>query len=134
MLSGQAGKELTVNEAHARTDALLHPAIEGESTAAPPEPQEGECWLVGVGATGDWADEDGKLACRQLGNWLFVTPRDGLEVLDRSTGQRIVYFGGWQVAEPPTEPTGGATADAEARAAIVGLIDALRTAGIFAAA
>lgn len=63
-----------------------------------------------------------------------MTPRDGLSLLDKSTGQQVRYLGGWQVAEPPAEPAGGATADAEARAAIVDLIDALRIAGVFAAA
>ena len=74
----------------------------------PAEPEEGEYWLVGTGATGDWSGEDGKLASRQLGNWLFVAPRDGMAVLDRSTGQRILFSGGWQVAVPPPAPTGGA--------------------------
>jgi hypothetical protein len=134
LFSGQAQKELTVNEALARTDALLHPAIEGEASDPPADPEEGECWLVGTGATGDWTGEDGKLACRQLGNWLFVAPRDGMQMLDKSSGQQVRYLGGWQVAEPPAEPAGGATPDAEARTAIVGLIDALRTAGIFGAA
>lgn len=133
LFSGQAQKELTVNEAHARTDALLHPAIEGETSTPPAHPEDGECWLVGTGATGAWHGEDGKLACRQLGNWLFVAPRDGLCMLDKSTGQRIVYLAGWQRPEPPAEPSGGATVDAEARAAIAELVDALRLAGVFAA-
>jgi hypothetical protein len=134
IFSGQSQKELTVNEAHTRADALLHPAIEGAASDPPADPEEGECWLVGADPTGAWTDEEGKLACRQLGNWLFAAPRDGMQVLDKSTGQQVRYLGGWQVAEAPAEPSGGATADAEARAAIVGLIDALRTAGIFAAA
>jgi hypothetical protein len=133
LFSGQSQKELTVNEAHARTDALIHAAVEGEATAPPSSPDDGECWLVGTGATGAWSGEDGKLACFELGNWLFIAPRDGMTILDRSTGQRVRYFGGWQSPEPPAAPTGGATADTEARAAIVGLIDALRIAGVFAA-
>lgn len=134
ILAGQAQKELTVNEAHALIDALLHPAIEGETNAPPPGPQDGECWLVGMDATGDWAGEDGKLACREAGNWLFVAPRDGMRVLDRSMEQDIRYLGGWQRADPPAEPSGGATVDAEARAAIAELIEGLRIAGVFASA
>lgn len=133
LFAGQSQKELTVNEAHARADTLLHPAIEGEASAPPVEPEEGDCWLIGAGATGDWTGEDGKIACRQLGNWLFVTPRDGLSMLDRSTGQNLRYLDGWQAAEAPAAPTGGTTADTQARTAIVGLIDALRTAGVFPA-
>ena len=133
LFSGQSAKEFSVNEAHARADALLHPAIEGEASTPPASPDEGECWLVGAAATEAWDGEDGKLACFAAGNWLFVAPRDGLCVLDRATGQIVRYADGWQVAEPPAAPTGGSTTDAEARAAIVGLIDALRTAGVFAA-
>ncbi|HTM95938.1 MAG TPA: DUF2793 domain-containing protein [Croceibacterium sp.] len=134
LFPGQVQKELTVNEAHALSDALLHPAIEGEASDPPAEPDEGESWLVGTGATGDWIGEDGKLACREAGNWLFATPRDGMCVLDRSSGQRILYLGGWQRAAPPAEPTGGTTVDAEARTAIAALIEALRVAGVFASA
>lgn len=134
LFAGQAQKELTVNEAHALADALLHPAIEGEASDPPAAPEEGECWLVATSASGDWAGEDGKLACREAGNWLFVTPRDGMRVLDRSSGQEIRYLGGWQRAEPPEEPTGGTIADAKARTAIAGLIEALRVAGVFAPA
>jgi hypothetical protein len=134
LFAGQAQKELTVNEAHALADALLHPAIEGEAANPPATPEEGECWLVGTGATGDWAGEDGNLACREAGNWLFVTPRDGITVLDRSSGQQIRFLGGWQRAEAPAKPTGGLLADAQARAAITELIEALRVAGVFASA
>lgn len=134
LFAGQAQKELTVNEAHALADALLHPAIEEEASDPPATPEEGECWLVAAGASGDWAGEDGKLACREAGNWLFAAPRDGMRVLDRSSGQEIRYLEGWQRAEPPVEPTGGTIADAEARAAISELIEALRVAGVFASA
>ena len=134
LFAGQAQKELTVNEAHALADALLHPAVEGEATDPPVAPDEGESWLVGTGATGDWIGEEGKLACREAGNWLFMAPRDGMSVLDRSSGQRILYLDGWQRPAPPVEPTGGTTADTEARTAIAGLIEALRVAGVFASA
>lgn len=134
LFAGQAQKEFTINEAHALTDALLHPAIEGESSTPPSDPAEGECWLVGIAASGDWTGEDGKLACREAGNWLFLTPRDGMRVLDRSSGQDIRYLDGWQRAEPPAEPTGGPVEDSEARAAIAELVEALQVAGVFAAA
>jgi len=133
LYAGQSQKEAFVNEAHALADALLHCAIEGAAAAPPATPVEGSNWLVGTSATGAWAGRDGAIACRQAGNWLFVAPRDGMRVLDRSTGQELRYSGGWSVAVVPAEPTGGAVIDAEARTAIAGLVTALRVAGIFPA-
>lgn len=131
LFPGQAQKEVFVNEAHALADALLHCAIEGESAAPPSTPVEGETWLVGASPTGAWADQAGKLACRQAGNWLFVNPRDGLRLLDRATGQERRFFGVWRFPDAPLEPIGGSVVDAEARAAIVQLIAALKDAGVY---
>lgn len=131
LYAGQSQKEAFVNEAHALADALLHCAIEGEAAAPPVTPIDGTNWLVGTGATGDWLGQDGKLACRQAGNWLFVSPRDGLRLLDRSTGQERRFFETWRIAEEAGEPFGGLVVDAEARAAILQLIAALKVAGIY---
>ena len=134
LFSAQSGKETFVNEAFAIADALLHCSIEGETAAPPTSPADGENWLVGSGATGEWAGHDGDLACRQSGNWLFVSPRDGLRVFDRSVAQEQLFSGSWRKAAAPVEPLGGMTVDAEARAAITNLVAALRALGIFPSA
>ena len=131
LFAGQSQKEAFVNEAHALADALLHCAIEGEAAAPPPVAADGTSWLVAAGATGAWAGKDGAIACRQAGNWLFVSPRDGLYMLDRSSGQTLRFRGSWQIPEIPPEPSGGSTVDSEARMAISQLFAALRVAGIF---
>jgi hypothetical protein len=133
LFAGQAQKEAFVNEAHALTDALLHCAIEGEVTAPPITPIEGTNWLVAPSPSGTWAGQAGKIACRQAGNWLFVAPRDGMRVLDRSSGQERHFFAGWQVPIAPAAVTGGSTIDTQARSAIASLISALRIAGVFPA-
>jgi hypothetical protein len=132
LYAGQSQKELFVNEAHALADALLHPAIDGESDTPPSTPAEGECWLVGETPGGAWADHAGALASYQAGDWVFAVPRDGLRVLDRVTGQAILYREGWQRPATPAEPVGGATVDIEARAAIGELVEVLIASGILA--
>jgi hypothetical protein len=132
LFAGQAQKEVFVNEAHALTDALLHPAIEGEADVPPAAPVPGECWLVGGSPTGAWADHAGELASYQPGGWIFASPCDGMRLLDRSTGQDIRYRGGWQRPVAPAAPTGGSTVDAEARAAIAALAAVLIDGGLLA--
>ena len=131
LFAGQAQKEAFVNEALSRADALMHCAIEGEATTAPAFPAEGTAWLVASGAQGVWLGQDGGIACWQSGNWLFITPRDGMRVLDRSTGQERRFHTEWHSPVAPLEPSGGSVVDTQARAAIVELVEALRIAGIF---
>lgn len=128
---GQSQREFYVNEAHALTDALLHAACEGEVADPPTTPAEGETWLIATSATGDWAGEDGNIASRQAGTWLFLSPRDGLRMLDKSTGQMLLYRDGWQRPSTPAAPSGGSVVDSEARTAVADLISALVDAGVF---
>ena len=133
LFAGQAQKESFVNEAHALVDALLHCAIEGEVAAPPASPVDGENWLVAAPASGEWSGREGALACRQAGNWLFVTPRAGMRIWDRAAGQARLFSEGWNAPATLVEPNGGLTVDVEARAAIGDLISALRAAGILPA-
>jgi len=130
LFSAQAQKEVFVNEALGLTDALLHCAIEGISASPPTTPADGTNWLIATGATGAWAGMDGALACLQSGNWIFITPRDGMTLLNRATGQNIHFAGSWQVPGLVANPTGGATIDTQARTTLGNLIAALQTAGI----
>lgn len=131
LFAGQAQKEIFVNEAHARIDAIVHCAVEATQAAPPATPVEGQSWLVGGSPTGDWAGQAGKIASRQGGQWLFTPARDGMKVLDRATGQERRYHGGWKGPAAPSAPSGGATVDAEARAAIAELVAKLREAWVF---
>ncbi len=133
LYAAQAQKEVVANESFALTDALLHCAIEGTAATPPASPANGANWLVAAGASGAWAGQDGNIACQQNGNWVFVTPRDGLQVLNRTNGQWQHYYGSWKAPAAPTAPTGGTTVDDVARSAINALIAALKTAGIFSA-
>lgn len=127
---GQAQKEAFVNEALSLVDGLLHCAVEAVLNTPPATPLDGQAWLVGAIPAGAWSGRAGHLALRQGGNWIFVPPRDGMRVLDRSTGQDRRYRDEWRAPAVPAAPTGGATIDAEARTAIAGIIASLREAGV----
>ena len=109
---------------------MLHGAIEAEQVAPPAAPTDGQTWLVGAGASGAWLGQAGKIAARQSGNWLFVSPRDGIKLLNRATGQEMRYSGGWKIATRPALPSGGSVVDVETRTAIAAILAALTTAGI----
>lgn len=129
---GQAQKEAFVNEALSRLDGLLFCAVESELATPPASPIDGHAWLVGTDPTGDWAGRTGYLALRQSGQWLYVSPQDGMRVLNRTTGQDWRRAGGiWRSATVPAAPSGGSVVDTEARAQLAALIAALRQSGVF---
>lgn len=133
LFAGQSQKEGFVNEAAARIDALLHGTIEGEASAPPVSPIDGQNWLVGASPTGEWSGHGGKIAARQAGNWLFFEPRDGMRLLNRANGQEIRYQSGWQAPPRPAAPSGGTTIDAEARSAVAAILACLTQAGLIPA-
>lgn len=130
LFAGQTQKEFFLNEALARIDALLHMSVLGEADIPPADPVDGECWIVGASPAGEWLDQAGRLACRQAGTWLFVAPAQGMRVFDQAAGRYACFDGSWQRPAPVTAPSGGGTADLEARAAIAELIAALTAARI----
>lgn len=132
LFAGQAQKEATINAAQLLADLLLHPAIEGEAAAPPANPAEGSSWLVAAPAGGPFIGHEGALAGYAAGAWTFAAPRDGMRVFDRSTGQFLLYLGGWRREAAPAYPAGGTTIDVEARAAIVAILQLLRRTAILA--
>lgn len=132
----QAQKEVTHNEALALIDALIQPAVEtGPIVDAPTDAEEGQCWLVGTGATGVWAGRDDALAVRTSGGWRFAAPRPGMRVLCLADASWLCFDGGGWVAAPAiSPPAGGAMVDVEARAAIAALVSILAMQGLLIAA
>jgi hypothetical protein len=133
LYSGQAQKEVFVNEALGRVDALMHCIIEAAASTPPATPADGLAWLVGASATGEWQGHDGSIAVRQAGQWLFIAPFDGLRISNRLTGQDSRWISGaWKAPATPALPSGGTVIDVEARQALQALVTKLREAGIFA--
>lgn len=131
LFAGQSQRETFVNETFARLDALVHCAVEAQLQVPPIAPLDGQCWLVGSAPSGAWTGQDGSIACFQQGQWLFQSPRDGLRLLNKATGQQVCYHGQWQAPDKPAAPAGGSTIDSQARTAIAAIIDSLVAARVF---
>ncbi|HEX8625235.1 MAG TPA: DUF2793 domain-containing protein [Allosphingosinicella sp.] len=148
---GQAQKELFHNEALARIDLALHPAVEGPPAAAPPAaPAPGQCWIAASPATGDWSGRDHMLAMWTESGWRFVSPPPGTSAWNKAAGVPLIWDGSeWRTGElactgltvggvrvvgprqpAVTSPSGGTIIDAEARAAINALTAALMSHGL----
>lgn len=150
---GQAQKEMSHNEALARIDLLVQPAVVAIGVETPPaNPVAGQCWIVGPAPTGLWSGRADTVAGWTAGGWRFVAPTPGMTVpLAGASGfaqwdgtgwregalvGRTLALGGQQVvgARRPAiaDPVGGATTDQEARATLGAVLTALRQHGLIA--
>jgi hypothetical protein len=154
LAAGQAQKELTHNEALSLLDLVVAMTAESADVTTPPAvPDLGQCWIVADGGTGAWTDRDRWLAGWTANGWRFLAPFEGMRcwVKDRGNGlchdgedwiddavrEDGYYVSGQRVVgargEGITSPSGGATQDAEARAAINAVLAALREHGLIEA-
>jgi len=153
LAAGQAQKEQAHNEALVALEVLAQPVVRTLGDNAPPAaPAPGESWIVGAAPGGGWAGQAGALATWTEGGWRFLPAVDGMAVWVLAQGvaaRRIegawrvgtvaaqrVTVGGVQVvgARQPgvAAPAGGATVDAQARAAIGQILAALAAHGLVA--
>lgn len=148
---GQAQKEMTHNAALAALDIAVQASVAAAGVVAPPaDPAIGACWIVGDAPTGDWAGRARAIAGWTAGGWRFVVPRAGFTAWCETDGVPMRYdgsawsvvtlagsrvvIGGLTVVGPRRaaipDCAGGATVDAEARAAIASILGALRGHGL----
>jgi Protein of unknown function (DUF2793) len=151
ILPGQAQKELFHNEALARIDLALHPAVEGPPTGEPPpSPEPGQCWIVAADGEAEWSGRDNMLAMWTESGWRYLGPPPGTIAWNKASALPLLWDGSeWrqgdlvctgltvggvrvvgerQPAVP--SPSGGTIIDAEARAAIDALTAALMSHGL----
>lgn len=95
-------------------DALaVTPTVIDHLTASPPgSPDDGDCYIVPVGASGDWDTHTNKIArwSALLGAWEFYSPTQGWIAWSDGMGGHLKYTiaGGWSElatggSEPPFE-------------------------------
>lgn len=93
----QAQKQVTYNQAMRLLDLLVQPAVLSRSlTAAPAAPVEGESYIVGPGAGGDWAGRAQEFATWLDGGWSFRAAAPGWLCYVADAAEIAVFApGGW---------------------------------------
>lgn len=150
---GQAQKEMAHNEALTLLDLGVQACVEAAGRNSPPDaPERGQCWIIGPVPTGAWAGHPHALAGWTDGGWRVLPARTGMVAWERDGGLEVRFDGaGWQrgqarvaalllggeqVVGPRrpavTDPAGGTVIDAEARATLAAVLDALRGHGLIA--
>ncbi|SLN61523.1 hypothetical protein ROG8370_02833 [Roseovarius gaetbuli] len=97
ILAAQAQKHVTHNEALRLIDGLVQlSVIDRDLTAPPGSPADGDRYIVGSGATGDWAGWDLNVALWTDGVWMRLPPRTGWRVWVEDESLLLVHDGaGW---------------------------------------
>ncbi|MBO9473794.1 DUF2793 domain-containing protein [Shimia sp. R10_1] len=115
----QAQKHVTHNEALEYLDALVGLSVKAFDAVDPPVgAAEGERYALGVGASGDWAGQDGMLAVWANGGWLYLAPQEGWRAFGEAEQALRIYRGG-QWAGLSFDQLGlGATPDAVNRLSV----------------
>lgn len=121
----QAQKEITVNTALMRIDALLNTAASSLGETSPPSsPTEGEVHIVGNSATGDWSGHDHEIAYfEQI--WRFIIPNEGAMLWVSDEDKHYVFDGsGWIELETASSGGGGGGSytNEEAQDAVGGIL------------
>jgi hypothetical protein len=149
--AGQAQKEFFHNEALQTLDTLVGGAVEEAPRAAPPSsPVVGACYIVAASPSGAWSGKAQYLAAYTSGGWRFIAPFDGMAAYVKASGTWATYHSGeWEIGvvrgsslvlggqqvvgsrgAAIVSPSGGTTADSQARTTIGLILAALRQHGL----
>ena len=97
ILSAQAQKHVTHNEALRHLDALVHLSVVSKTQATPPtDPPDGDRYIVASGATDAWTGQENAIAAFQDGAWAFHQPKPGwLAWIQDQAGQEVFDGAAW---------------------------------------
>ena len=106
----QAQKHATMNTALTRLDALSAPAALSRANAAPPEVfADGDLYIVGAGASGAWAGQEGMIAYADNLGWSFAAPLVGRRLWVEDERLEVAHDGAAWVAALGGTEAGAAT-------------------------
>lgn len=98
--TAQAQKEITVNQALMRIDAVLNMGAKDKDIATPPgAPGAGDTYIIAPSPTGDWTGKAGQIAYYEQ-IWRFIVPKEGMRLFVSDENSTYVYDGSiWKTEE-----------------------------------
>ncbi len=110
ILSAQAQKHVTHNEALKTLDAVVQLSVVSRSLKTPPaQPTDGERYIVGRGALDGWAGQDSNLAAYQDDVWTFYPAKAGWTAWIEEENQIVISNGSSWISPENTTPFGAFT-------------------------
>ncbi|MCP5361015.1 MAG: DUF2793 domain-containing protein, partial [Hyphomicrobiales bacterium] len=89
----QSQKEVTMNEALVRLDAVINRGVEDKDLNTPPgSPTAGDMYIVAASATGDWTGYEDRLAYYEQ-VWRFILPNEGMTIWVNDENRLYSYDG-----------------------------------------
>lgn len=86
---------ITVNTALRILELMCQLRILDRDLAAPPgAPNDGDCYLIAAGASGEWTDRTDQIALYVGTSWIYLFPKSGWRAYIVDEGQNVQYSGG----------------------------------------
>ena len=101
LLSSQAQKDVTVNQALTQLDAIVQLSVISRIVGTPPaSPANEEAYIVPAGATGAWTGQTNNIAIylTSTGGWVFITPRTGWLVWSQADATFYAFNVSWMAS------------------------------------
>ena len=94
ILTAQAQKEVTHNDALNLLDMFIRPTVLEMAKDTPPaSPNVGDSYIVGAAPTDEFIDHEQHIACYSNNGWLVATPFKWLDVVNEADATRYLYDG-----------------------------------------
>lgn len=95
LIANQSQPHVTLNGSLRRLDAAVQLTVADRDLSSPPgSPSDGDTYIVGASATGDWEDEDGNIAYYSNTAWIFLTPAEGWQAWVEDEDVVVTYQNG----------------------------------------
>ncbi len=93
LYSNQAQKEIIINKAVIKIDALLNSGVVSKGLNNPPESiNEGDLYIIGNNPTDDWDGYANYISYYYCNKWYFIQPKEGSMIWVNDLREIYIYY------------------------------------------